>query len=456
MLQLIEKLKQNAQVLDSFDKLGGFVRNIDINGLEFSHLIPQIVDRDNYARNILMMHPIEVGLLHWPAGVESAVHHHQGFYGYVIVLEGELDNIEYGFENDQLTEKLGVRGRKGGILPETDGVIHKLANPSATKAAVTLHIYYPPLESFEGMKIFDLENKKIAILSAEAKTASWSEPTASYSSIQENAFSYKSRLEQQSSHYVYPVLPKPTDEEIYAMLGDYYNEQAQEYDDFDATHAKRSAYVAALNKIIAEDFIQNNGLEKMLALACGTGRRALDIQQLSNKNYHIVGVDLSPEMAEMATQNGLEAFNCRWLKCDLPYRDFDAATFLYAFGHICTMQERKEALQKIHKHLKTGAALYFDVFNLQDSNEWGPQATEIFTTLQLDNMGYQLGDIFYKKTGGDAIAYLHYFDKTELNQLLTDCGYRVEWIKHIGYSYKPGEELTEAEGGKLFIKAVKV
>jgi cysteine dioxygenase len=445
MLQLVERLKQNAQVLDSFDKLGGFVRNIDINGLAFKNLIPPIVDRDTYARNILMMHPIEVGLLHWPAGIESAVHHHEGFYGYVIVLEGELDNIEYSFENGQLTEMLGVRGRKGGILPERDGVIHKLANRSQTQAAITLHIYFPPLEDFNGMKIFDIENKRIATLSAEAKTASWSEPAQSYTTIQNNAFVYKSQLTKGASHHIFPVLPKPADEEIYSMLGDYYNEQAQEYDDFEATHAKRSA-----------DFVQNAGLEKMLALACGTGKRALEIQHLSNRKYHIVGVDLSHEMAEKAKENGIEAYNCRWLKCDLPHHNFDAATFLYAFGHICNPHERKEALQKIHKHLKTGAALYFDVFNLQDNNEWGPQAVEVFNTLELKNMGYQLGDIFYKKTGGDAIAYLHYFDKTELHQLLTDCGFGVEWIKHIGYSYKPGQELTEAEGGKLFIKAVKV
>lgn len=454
MLSLVEKLKENAANLADFEKLGEFVRSIDFGKLSYKELVPAIEEENNYARNILMMQPIEAALLHWPPGVESAVHYHEGFYGYVVVLSGELDNIEYRLEGDTLKEVHTICGRPNGILPEKDGVIHKLVNNSADTPAVTLHIYYPPLEDFDGMKIYHLEEGKIGVLSATAKTASWTEPATSFSSIQENAFSY-TKANRKASHRIFPILPKPDADTIYNMIAGYYNEQAKEYDFFDTTHKSRNAYTSSLNTIIANDYRQRNDLSCELALACGTGRRVIDIREEAGKDYHIVGVDLSKEMCDIARENGVEAYNQKWLKCELPEKEYDTASFLYAFGHICTKQERIEALKKVHEYLKTGGTFYFDVFNVNDTYEWGPKAVEAYNELQLDKMGYERGDVFYKKSGGREVAYLHYFEEDEIKTLLEQCGFAIEWVKHIGYTHNSGEELNNANSGALFIKAVK-
>ena len=66
----------------------------------------------NYARNILLMDPFEVVVLHWPPGVESAIHHHEGFWGYVLCVEGEVENVEYTYDADakELRQKAAWRG----------------------------------------------------------------------------------------------------------------------------------------------------------------------------------------------------------------------------------------------------------------------------------------------------------------------------------------------------------
>ncbi len=456
MQSFIEKLKENAASLCDFDKLGEFVRSFDYSTLNFESFVPKIEDKSNYARNILMMHPIEVAVLHWPAGVASAVHYHQGFYGYVVVLKGQLNNEEYRLGNEKIHEAQSMCGLQGGILPERDGVVHRLVNASSHQPAITLHIYYPPLESFEGMKIYDLQEGKVGVLSAQAQTASWQEPESSFEAIHKNAFTYiDAAKHKKASHRIFPILPKPSPGKIYEMLGGYYDEQAHEYDFFDTSHVSRSAYNTTVNQLIADEYKQRQQLKNQLALACGTGKRAAEIKELSQKEYHIVGVDLSSEMCEIARQNGVEAYNQQWLEADLPHKKFDVITFLYAFGHICSHSERKEALQKVYKYLNKGGAFYFDVFNVLDDHEWGPKAVRAYEQMKLERMGYDIGDVFYKKNGGKMVAFLHYFNETDLRSLLEECGFFVEWIKYIGYTHQSGEVINDAKGGVLFIKAVK-
>lgn len=455
MQAYVEALKNSAEKLTDFDKLGDFVRSIDYTSLDYINFVPKLETNDNYSRNILMMHPIEVALLHWPPQVESAIHYHEGFYGYVIVLEGELNNFEYIIKNGELREASKMMGLQGGILPEQDGVIHKLVNTSKNKSAITLHIYSPPLEHFGGMKIYDVENKRIGTLSKTAQTASWQEPVTSFEHIEENAFKFIPQESQKSSHRIFSILPKPDAKTIYSMLGEYYNEQAKEYDNFDTTHYTRNAYTNSLNEIIAKEYSTRDDLEHELALACGTGRRVADIRKLSGVDYEIDGVDLSKEMCEIAAKQNINTYNCLWLDCNLPEKKYDSATFLYAFGHICSKQERIDTLKKVAKHLKEGGTFYFDVFNVNDKYEWGPKALEAFKDNHLERMGYEKGDVFYIKTGGNSVAYLHYFEENEIVELLTQCGFTISWVKHIGYTHNSGEELSEPDSGSLFIKAIK-
>ena len=47
----------------------------------------------------------------------------------------------------------------------------------------------------------------------------------------------------------------------------------------------------------------------------------------------------------------------------------------------------------------------FDVFNVDNPNEWGPEALHLFEELELANEGYERGDLFYRRHGGDTVAF---------------------------------------------------
>lgn len=455
MLNLITKLTQQADELANFNSLGDFVYTIDINALQYLSFVPEAAEK-SYTKNILLEQPVEVAILYWPPGSKSGIHKHDGFFGYVLVLEGEIHNTEYQYENNELKEMQAICGRRGAVIPERENIIHMLSNNSVENPCISLHIYYPPLLSLEGMQIFDAEKGRVGILSASAATAGWDNPPGGFKQIMENAFKYYPFNEHaQASHHIFPVLPKPAPLEIDQMIATYYDEQADDYDEFDRTHKKRKQYIDGINAIIAEDFKRLNKLDAMLALASGTGRRTLDIQKLSGRNYRITGVDISIEMTEEAREKGIDAVAADWVGCELPQTDYDAATFLYAFGHICNWEERRTSLRKVYDHLRPGAPFYLDVFNIDDQNEWGPSAVKLYNDLRLADMGYEPGDVFYKKYGGRAVSYLRYFRKENLINLLEQCGFTIEWVKQIGYNVNPGEVLPEGQEGVLFVKAVK-
>ena len=215
MKEIIKQIKDFNQNV-SFESLGKFVESIDFNNINYRKdiVIPDTVG--DYGRNILELNPFECVLINWPPGVESSVHHHQGLFGYVLVLEGELDNISYKEENDELIEFKSEKYITKGIMPEEDGVIHKLANRNFKKRAITLHFYYPAIESFQGMRIFNLESGSIGILSEHAKTAKWNNNKQHFKEIKQNAFQYISidELHNDKSHLIQNIFPKPDSDMI--------------------------------------------------------------------------------------------------------------------------------------------------------------------------------------------------------------------------------------------------
>jgi len=454
MEQLLEELKLFGAKNLSFEGLGEFVRRIDLDKIDHVPYLPQ-AEGTGYSRNVLMMEPLECVLLYWPAGSTSAIHWHKGFWGYVLVLEGECDNVEFKYADGQLIETNLIKATKGGVLNEPDGVIHKLVNDT-DKPAVTLHFYYPALVDMDGMAIYN-EEGTMAVLNEKALTASFDQPMECFRSYQKNDFEYVPYIERKGkrTHRIVPVIPKPKSELIQEMLGAYYSEQASVYDMFDLQDSSRKNFVERIDELIAFEWKNVIQPEKVLMIACGTGRRAEQIRAMSGIDPEITGVDMSEEMCKIARTRKVDAIASNWENVDVTDDHYDTATFLYAFGHVPNNAARQEALKKIHNKLKPDGALFFDVFNAMDINEWGPNALENYFRNHLYEFGYERGDVFYKKVGGNALAYLHYFYQDEIHKLLNEAGFRVEYIKHIGYVHRSGELLGSANEGSLFIKAIK-
>ena len=162
MTDLITRI-QNFSGTVTFESLHDFVKSVDLDADTYSpHIREPEIDGD-YGRNILTEEPFECVLIHWPSGIESGIHLHAGLFGHVLVLEGRLDDHRYEMKGGALFEKAVTTYGVGGIMPEPDGVIHKLRN-GGSEYAITVHFYYPAITSFEGMKLFNTEKGAIGTL----------------------------------------------------------------------------------------------------------------------------------------------------------------------------------------------------------------------------------------------------------------------------------------------------
>lgn len=438
----------------NLDKIFALAKAASLDEFDYQEHVPPLDPNSAYTRNVVCMQPLEVAVLHWAPQAKSAIHFHRDFFGCVLVLEGTCDDIVFKYEAQKLSETKSKRANKGGILTEHDQTIHQLVNPSKTEKLITLHLYYPPLKNLGNMQIFHPEGH-LAVLSEKAKTAAFGQSADSYLQYKKNQFQYQDyAMANSASHRVIPLVPKPTPSQIQQMISSYYSEQAEVYDQQDKKNSRRITYIQKMNEKIAQDLAQTKNIDRLLAVACGTGRRVLNIREASGLDYEIVGVDANGQMCQKAEKRGLQMFNNQISEVDLEENTFDAATFLYAFGHLPNEEQRKAALKKIHYALKPGAALYFDVFNLHDQLEWGPQILVNHQKQSLDQLGYQLGDTFYKRVEGENLSFLHYFLKDEIEALLAFCGFECAWMKYLGYRQNCGEEVGPREGS-FFIKALK-
>ncbi len=451
LLKAINKRFENDTV--TFESLEAFLLEQDFKQLDYISHIPEPIEGD-YSRNIIQLEPLELVLIYWPPNIESGIHHHRGFFGHVVVLEGTLSNVEYQEEARHFWEHRIIDARRTGILPEQEGVIHKLAN-TQNKPAVSLHFYYPALEDFEGMRIFCLDQRRIGVLNADATTASWTAPEHHFQSIEKDAFTIGRPEGNIKSHRIHPLIPKPPKVDIIDHITRYYHEQAEHYDSFDLEHKSRRLYIDKINELVAEE-VRLSGADHVLHLACGTGRRPQRIQEVSGHTYKMTGVDVSSEMLKHAEERGLICHLGDVLSIDFPPNSFCHITMLYAFGHITSSEDRIAVLQKIKTWLKPGGKFMFDVFHLHNTNEWGPSALQTFNNLNLDQFGYEKGDVFYSKTGGSEVAFLHYFERDEIKDLLTKAGLEMTNIVTIGYAKNSGQIPENDDQGSFFVTATNL
>lgn len=451
--KFIAELDINGPNSLDFDSLCSWVESHDWLSMDWkSHVLPSH-DPSDYARNILCLHPFEVVLLHWPPGVESAVHLHEGFWGSVVCLEGTLENINYRLNGKELSVEGILQAKPGGMIQEPDGTLHKIRNGSEKEALVTLHFYHPALESLDGLALYDLESGDRFICNEKASTASMKLSDDCYRSKEFNAFFF--RPAEPSSHVQCNVVPKPSPRTIEEMVSGYFNEHASIYDEQDAQILKRRQYTEGIDLRVVDCFRELNDKREMknvLHMACGTGRREVSIKNQVGLDYAMYGIDFSDAMAKQATQRGLKTIvtSLTSIPSDLDLPPFDAITLLYAYGHLPTEAKRLEVLRKAHLMLREGGVFIFDAFDVADENEWGPAAIAQFECQRLGSQGYESGDVFYRRNKGRQQAFLHYSESNALVALVEKAGFTICDLVTIGYDKYSGKK---SSNGKLFVVA---
>ena len=121
-------------------------------------------------------------LMLWGVNNKTAVHDHKNYEGKIKVLKGELTEVYYKETKDFIEfEGAGV-AIEGLVFEEEKGGIHSIVN-NKNALSVSLHIYKTSELNLDGVRIFDVENKKWAVLTDKAPSCSWNLPEEAFEKI---------------------------------------------------------------------------------------------------------------------------------------------------------------------------------------------------------------------------------------------------------------------------------
>ena len=121
-------------------------------------------------------------LMLWGAENKTAIHDHKNYEGKIKVLKGELTEVYYKETKDFIEYEGAGVAIEGISFAEEMGGIHSIVNNKPT-LSVSLHIYKTNQLNLSGVRIFDLENKKWAVLNDKAHSCTWNLPEEAFEKI---------------------------------------------------------------------------------------------------------------------------------------------------------------------------------------------------------------------------------------------------------------------------------
>jgi SAM-dependent methyltransferase len=151
---------------------------------------------------------------------------------------------------------------------------------------------------------------------------------------------------------------------------------------FDASNAE----MAWTDRTVAEvdralKILKPEGEERILDLACGSGRHALELRR---RGFRVVGVDISPELIEIARgEAAVEGLDVEFVLADLrelAYEDeFDLVLNLNdgAIGYLESDEENRRAFATIARALRPGGRNLVQLPNVLYAREHLPQRSWI-------------------------------------------------------------------------------
>lgn len=116
---------------------------------------------------------------------------------------------------------------------------------------------------------------------------------------------------------------------------------------------------------------------RLLELACGTGRHALELERLG---HEVLATDYSPDMLATARRRGQECASrvefrqADMRTIDLEGRRFDAAVCLFdAIGYVATNDAIIQVFQSVARHVRPGGVFVFEFWHAAAMlRQWEP------------------------------------------------------------------------------------
>jgi SAM-dependent methyltransferase len=127
--------------------------------------------------------------------------------------------------------------------------------------------------------------------------------------------------------------------------------------------------------------LRPEGGERVLDLACGSGRHSLE---LVRRGFDVVGADISPQLLEIARRDAeAEALDATFVEADLRELEFDAEFDLVlslndgAIGYLETEAENLRTFEVVSRSLKPGGRHLMQLPNVLYAKEHLPQKSWI-------------------------------------------------------------------------------
>ena len=133
-----------------------------------------------------------------------------------------------------------------------------------------------------------------------------------------------------------------------------------------SVYAHRDTAEAERQADLAERVLGLHRGDRILDLCCGAGRHSLEF---ARRGYHVTGIDLSPELLELARSGAREAgLNAEFIRCDMRRvvrpGAFDAVvSFFTSFGYFESDQENARVLENVRASLAPGGRWLLDYLN---------------------------------------------------------------------------------------------
>jgi SAM-dependent methyltransferase len=127
--------------------------------------------------------------------------------------------------------------------------------------------------------------------------------------------------------------------------------------------------------------LRPEGGERVLDLACGSGRHSLELKR---QGFEVVGADISPELLEIARRDAdREGLDVSFVEADLRDLDFDAEFDIVlslndgAIGYLETEEENLRTFDVISRSLRSGGQHLMQLPNVLYAREHLPQKSWI-------------------------------------------------------------------------------
>jgi SAM-dependent methyltransferase len=182
------------------------------------------------------------------------------------------------------------------------------------------------------------------------------------------------------------------------------------------------------------DYLNTKDINSVLDLACGNGRFVRTLEQNLPHRFNYLGLDNNKFLIDEAAKS-FPTVNICFKKFDIfnddPHLIGDKFNLIVVFGlfhHIPSFEKRVQLLKSLRDILTCNGKLVFTTWNFTQIKLFENKLNED----EIKNLGISLSeldenDYFLKwNNSNENIRYCHYYTKTEIENLLTNSGFKLE------------------------------